>query len=126
MRFDISKKKKKKEENGIIVTYIHYYLLESGISNFRYLYLFYLYRYQIPIFFLDSDSSTSPSESESCSSQTERSATTTSHIPPQLAAKRLSLGFALATRTHHYGSFYLRMGAVGKYEQSIKIIIVYT
>ncbi|KPI91190.1 Otopetrin-2 [Papilio xuthus] len=31
---------------------------------------------------------------------------------PQLAAKRLSLGFALAARTHHYGSFYLRMGAV--------------
>ncbi|KAM3967929.1 proton channel OtopLc [Aphomia sociella] len=57
------------------------------------------------------DSSSSPSESDSCSSRTERS-TATPHIPPQLAAKRLSLGFALATRTHHYGSFYLRMGAV--------------
>ncbi|XP_063892564.1 proton channel OtopLc isoform X2 [Helicoverpa armigera] len=59
-----------------------------------------------------SDSSSSPSESDSCSSRTERSTATTAHIPPQLAAKRLSLGFALATRTHHYGSFYLRMGAV--------------
>ncbi|XP_026491558.1 proton channel OtopLc-like isoform X2 [Vanessa tameamea] len=59
-----------------------------------------------------SDSSSSPSESDSCSSRTERSNTTATHMQPQLAAKRLSLGFALATRTHHYGSFYLRMGAV--------------
>ncbi|XP_050561574.1 proton channel OtopLc isoform X1 [Spodoptera frugiperda] len=59
-----------------------------------------------------SDSSSSPSESDSCSSRTERSTATAAHIPPQLAAKRLSLGFALASRTHHYGSFYLRMGAV--------------
>ncbi|XP_050362869.1 proton channel OtopLc-like isoform X1 [Nymphalis io] len=59
-----------------------------------------------------SESSSSPSESESCSSRTERSNTTATHVQPQLAAKRLSLGFALATRTHHYGSFYLRMGAV--------------
>ncbi|CAG5009771.1 unnamed protein product [Parnassius apollo] len=60
-----------------------------------------------------SDSSTSPSESESCSSPTERSTTTTAaRVPTRLSAKRLSLGFALATRTHHYGSFYLRMGAV--------------
>ncbi|XP_046978825.1 proton channel OtopLc-like isoform X2 [Vanessa cardui] len=59
-----------------------------------------------------SDSSSSPSESDSCSSRTERSNTTATHVQPQLAAKRLSLGFALATRTHHYGSFYLRMGAV--------------
>ncbi|XP_047545867.1 proton channel OtopLc-like isoform X2 [Vanessa atalanta] len=59
-----------------------------------------------------SDSSSSPSESDSCSSRTERSNATATHVQPQLAAKRLSLGFALATRTHHYGSFYLRMGAV--------------
>ncbi|CAG9563550.1 unnamed protein product [Danaus chrysippus] len=52
-----------------------------------------------------SDSSSSQSESET-SSHSEPTA------PPQLAGKRLSLGFALATRTHHYGSFYLRMGAV--------------
>ncbi|XP_049865206.1 proton channel OtopLc-like isoform X1 [Pectinophora gossypiella] len=62
-----------------------------------------------------SDSSPSPSESDSCSSRTERS-TATPPVPPQLSTKRLSLGFALATtsgvRTHHYGSFYLRMGAV--------------
>ncbi|XP_050677075.1 proton channel OtopLc-like [Leptidea sinapis] len=58
-----------------------------------------------------SDISSSHSESESCSSRTDRS-TTTTHLPPHLLAKRLSLGFALATRTHHYGSFYLRMGAV--------------
>ncbi|KAG7305193.1 hypothetical protein JYU34_009230, partial [Plutella xylostella] len=56
------------------------------------------------------DTSSSPSESESCSSRTERSAPPLS--PAHLAAKRLSLGFALATRAHHYGSFYLRMGAV--------------
>ncbi|CAK1578203.1 unnamed protein product [Parnassius mnemosyne] len=60
-----------------------------------------------------SDTSSSPSESDSCSSRTERStATTAARVPPRLSAKRLSLGFALATRTHHYGSFYLRMGAV--------------
>ncbi|XP_026746654.1 proton channel OtopLc isoform X2 [Trichoplusia ni] len=59
-----------------------------------------------------SDSSSSPSESDSCSSRTERSTATAPHVPPQLSAKRLSLGFALASRTHHYGSFYLRMGAV--------------
>ncbi|KAJ8724916.1 hypothetical protein PYW07_015874 [Mythimna separata] len=59
-----------------------------------------------------SDSSSSPSESDSCSSRTERSTATAAHMTPQLAAKRLSLGFALASRTHHYGSFYLRMGAV--------------
>ncbi|XP_063823699.1 proton channel OtopLc-like [Ostrinia nubilalis] len=58
------------------------------------------------------DSSSSPSESDSCSSRTERSTATAARMQPQLAAKRLSLGFALATRTHHYGSFYLRMGAV--------------
>ncbi|XP_013175009.1 PREDICTED: otopetrin-2 isoform X1 [Papilio xuthus] len=57
-----------------------------------------------------SDSSSSQSESESCSSRTDRS--TAMAAQPQLAAKRLSLGFALAARTHHYGSFYLRMGAV--------------
>ncbi|XP_073963096.1 proton channel OtopLc-like isoform X2 [Choristoneura fumiferana] len=61
-----------------------------------------------------SDSSSTPSESDSCSSRTERSTAT---APPRFqmpssAAKRLSLGFALSTRTHHYGSFYLRMGAV--------------
>ncbi|XP_039746356.1 proton channel OtopLc-like isoform X2 [Pararge aegeria] len=59
-----------------------------------------------------SDTSSSQSESESCSSRTERSTTTTTHMPPHLAGKRLSLGFALTSRTHHYGSFYLRMGAV--------------
>ncbi|XP_041973002.1 proton channel OtopLc-like isoform X2 [Aricia agestis] len=59
-----------------------------------------------------SESSSSPSESDSCSSHTEQSMATASHLPPHLAAKRLSLGFALASRTHHYGSFYLRMGAV--------------
>ncbi|CAH2063488.1 unnamed protein product, partial [Iphiclides podalirius] len=59
-----------------------------------------------------SESSSSPSESDSCSSHTERSTATAAHLPPHLAAKRLSLGFALASRTHHYGSFYLRMGAV--------------
>ncbi|XP_028028546.1 proton channel OtopLc-like isoform X1 [Bombyx mandarina] len=58
-----------------------------------------------------SESSSTPSESDSCSSH-EQSTTTTTHAIPQLPAKRLSLGFALATRTHHYGSFYLRMGAV--------------
>ncbi|XP_045763794.1 proton channel OtopLc-like isoform X1 [Maniola jurtina] len=60
----------------------------------------------------ESDTSTSPSESDSCSSRTERSTTTATHMPPHLAGKRLSLGFALTSRTHHYGSFYLRMGAV--------------
>ncbi|KAG6462512.1 hypothetical protein O3G_MSEX013305, partial [Manduca sexta] len=59
-----------------------------------------------------SESSSSPSESDSCSSRTERSTATAAHALPQLSVKRLSLGFALATRTHHYGSFYLRMGAV--------------
>ncbi|XP_069355379.1 proton channel OtopLc-like isoform X2 [Maniola hyperantus] len=59
-----------------------------------------------------SDTSSSPSESDSCSSRTERSTTTATHLPPHLAGKRLSLGFALTSRTHHYGSFYLRMGAV--------------
>ncbi|XP_063374811.1 proton channel OtopLc-like isoform X1 [Cydia amplana] len=62
-----------------------------------------------------SDSSSSPSESDSCSSRTDRSAATAPHPHYQMpsnAAKRLSLGFALSTRTHHYGSFYLRMGAV--------------
>ncbi|KAI5641936.1 otopetrin domain-containing protein [Phthorimaea operculella] len=63
-----------------------------------------------------SDSSSAISESGSCSSQTERSTVTTHVPPPQLMTKRMSLGFALATtsgvRTHHYGSFYLRMGAV--------------
>lgn len=63
---------------------------------------------------LESDSSSSPSESDSCSSQTERSTAMAAHAIPQLPAKRLSLGFALASRTHHYGSFYLRMGAVGE------------
>ncbi|XP_069355380.1 proton channel OtopLc-like isoform X4 [Maniola hyperantus] len=60
----------------------------------------------------ESDTSSSPSESDSCSSRTERSTTTATHLPPHLAGKRLSLGFALTSRTHHYGSFYLRMGAV--------------
>ncbi|XP_061706171.1 proton channel OtopLc-like isoform X2 [Cydia pomonella] len=62
-----------------------------------------------------SDSSSSPSESDSCSSRTDRSTVTAPHPQYQMpsnAAKRLSLGFALSTRTHHYGSFYLRMGAV--------------
>ncbi|XP_063636227.1 proton channel OtopLc-like isoform X3 [Cydia splendana] len=62
-----------------------------------------------------SDSSSSPSESDSCSSRTDRSTATVPHPQYQMpsnAAKRLSLGFALSTRTHHYGSFYLRMGAV--------------
>ncbi|XP_072941423.1 proton channel OtopLc-like [Epargyreus clarus] len=59
-----------------------------------------------------SESSSSPSESDSCSSRTERSTATAAHVAPQLPAKRLSLGFALTSRTHHYGSFYLRMGAV--------------
>lgn len=72
-------------------------------------------------FFPESDSSSTPSESDSCSSRTERSTAT---APPQFqmpssAAKRLSLGFALSTRTHHYGSFYLRMGAVGKLHNHI-------
>ncbi|XP_053599797.1 proton channel OtopLc isoform X1 [Plodia interpunctella] len=58
------------------------------------------------------DSSSSPSESDSCSSRTERSTATPQQLPANLAAKRLSLGFALTTRVHHYGSFYLRMGAV--------------
>ncbi|GBP77499.1 hypothetical protein EVAR_62575_1 [Eumeta japonica] len=59
----------------------------------------------------EAESSISPSESDSCSSPSDGS-TASAHAPPHLEAKRLSLGFALATRTHHYGSFYLRMGAV--------------
>ncbi|CAH4036456.1 proton channel OtopLc-like isoform X1 [Pieris brassicae] len=59
-----------------------------------------------------SDTSSSQSESDSCSSRTERSTATAAHVPPQYLGKRLSLGFALTSRTHHYGSFYLRMGAV--------------
>lgn len=79
----------------------------------------------LKLFFSESDSSSSPSESDSCSSQTERSTVTPAHMHPHLVNKRLSLGFALATRTHHYGSFYLRMGAVGMFTFVDKLPLTY-